>query len=117
MEAINTGNLDVVDELFIPELARPTKRSFTVFRSAFPDWRMEIAELVAEGDTVVGRFRCSGTNQGEFKGVPPTGTRMEVDEVYFLRVEDGKFVDFWGLEDDLTRMRQLGLIPSPDPGL
>lgn len=39
---------------------------------------------------------------------------MEVDEVYFLRVEDGKFVDFWALEDDLARMRQLGLIPSPE---
>ena len=116
MQAINTGDMDIVDELFTPELAKPTKRSFTAFRSAFPDWHMEIAELVAEGNTVVGRFRCSGTNQGDFKGVPPTGKRMEVDEVYFLRVAGGKFVDFWALEDDLARMRQLGLIPSPDPG-
>jgi len=115
MEAINTGEMDIVDELFTPELASPTKRSFTAFRSAFPDWHMEIAELVAEGNTVVGRFRCSGTNQGDFKGVPPTGKRMEVDEVYFLRVEGGKFVEFWGLEDELARMRQLGLIPSLDP--
>ena len=110
MEAINEGNLDVVDTLFTPELAEPMKRSFIAFRSAFPDWRMEIAEMVAEGNMVVGRLRCSGTHQGEFKGVPPTGKRMEVDEVYFLRVENGKFVDFWGLEDDLARMRQLGLI-------
>ena len=114
MEAINAENLDAVDELFAPELAKPTKRSFAAFRAAFPDWHMEIAELVAEGNTVVGRFRCSGTNRGEFKGSPPTGKRMEVDEVYFLRVEDGKFVDFWGLEDDLARMRQLGLIHPPE---
>jgi len=114
VEAINANDMDVMDELFVPKLARPTKRSFTAFRAAFPDWRMEIEELVAEGNAVVGRFRCSGTNQGEFKGVPPTGRRMEVDEVYFLRVEDGKFVYFWGLEDDLARMRQLGLIPSPE---
>ena len=114
MEAINTGKLDIVDELFAPELAALTKRSFVAFRSAFPDWRMEIGELVAEGDTVVGRFRCSGTNQGEYKGMPPTGKRMEVDEVYFLRVEDGKFIDFWGLEDDLARLRQLGLLRSPE---
>jgi predicted ester cyclase len=114
VEAINANDMDVMDELFVPKLARPTKRSFTAFRTAFPDWRMEIAELVAEGNTVVGRFRCSGTNQGEYKGAPPTGKRMEVDEVYFLRVEDGKFVDFWGLEDDLARMRQLGLLPSPE---
>jgi predicted ester cyclase len=114
MKAINTGNLDTVDELFTPELAKPTKRSFVAFRSAFPDWHMEILELVAEGNTVVGRFRCSGTNLGDFKGIPPTGKRMEVDEVYFLRVEDGKFVGFWGLEDDLARMRQLGLIQPPE---
>jgi predicted ester cyclase len=110
VEAINANDMDVMDELFVPKLARPTKRSFTAFRAAFPDWRMEITELVAEGNTVVGRFRCSGTNQAEFKGEPPTGRRMEVDEVYFLRVEDGKFVYFWALEDDLARMRQLGLI-------
>lgn len=113
MEAINTGNMDIVDELFTPELAEPTKRSFVAFRLAFPDWRMDIMELVAEGNTVVGRFRCSGTNQGEFKGVPATGRRMEIDEVYFLRVDDGKFVDFWGLEDDLARLRQLGVISPP----
>ena len=114
VEAINANDMDVMDELFVPKLARPTKRSFTSFHAAFPDWRMELVELVAEGNTVVARFRCSGTNQGEFKGVPPTGRRMEVDEVYFLRVKDGKFVYFWGLEDDLTRMRQLGLISSPE---
>ena len=114
VEAINANDMDVMDDLFVPKLARPTKRSFTAFRAAFPDWRMEIAELVAEGNTVVGRFRCSGTNQGGFKGEPPTGRRMEVDEVYFLRVEDGKFVDFWALEDDLARMRQLGFITSPE---
>ena len=113
-EAINTNDLDEMDDLFIPKLARATKRSFAAFRAAFPDWRMEITELVAEGNTMAGRFRCSGTNQYEFKGEPPTGRRMEVDEVYFLRVEDGKFVDFWALEDDLSRMRQLGLIPTPE---
>ena len=71
--------------------------------------------MVAEGDKVVGRFKCSGTHRGEMMGIPPTGRRQEVDEVYFLRVEDGKFVEFWGLEDNLTRMRQLGLLP-PRPG-
>jgi predicted ester cyclase len=46
---------------------------------------------------VAGRFRCSGTHLGEFLGNPPTGKRMEVEEVFFLRAEDGRFVDFWGL--------------------
>jgi predicted ester cyclase len=68
-------------------------------------------ELVAEGDAVAGRFRCSGTHLGEFLGEAPTGRRMEVEEVIFLRAEEGRFVDFWALEDSLGRMRQLGLLP------
>ena len=114
VEAINAGEEDAaVDELFAPRAARRVKRLFAEFRSAFPDWQEETVELVAEGDTVAGRFKCSGTHQGEFLGEAPTGKRMEVEEVFFLRAEDGKFVDFWALEDSLGRMRQLGLIPTP----
>ena len=115
VEGINAGNMDVEDELFTPRAARRTKRLFAEFYSAFPDWREEIVELVAEGATVAGRFRCKGTHRGEFLGEPPTGKRMEVEEVFFLRVEDGKFVDFWALEDSMSRMRQLGLL-SPRSG-
>src|SRR5215217_8110603 len=116
LEAINTRNMDVMDELFAPEVAGQAKQGFIAFRFAFPDWREEIVDVVAEGDKVVGRFKCSGTHRGEMMGIPPTGRRQEVDEVYFLRVETGKFVEFWGLEDNLTRMRQLGLLP-PRPGV
>jgi predicted ester cyclase len=114
VEAINSGEDDAaVDELFAPRAARRVKRLFAEFRSAFPDWQEETVELVAEGDTVAGRFKCSGTHRGEFLGEAPTGKRMEVEEVFFLRAEDGKFVDFWALEDSMGRMRQLGLIPTP----
>jgi predicted ester cyclase len=114
VEAINAGEEDaVVDELFAPDAEGHPKRAFAEFRSAFPDWREEIVELVAEGNMVAGRFRCSGTHQGEFLGEAPTGKRMEVEEVFFLRAEDGKFVGSWVLEDSLGRMRQLGLVPSP----
>jgi predicted ester cyclase len=113
VEGINAGVEEAtVDELFAPRAARRVKRLFAEFRTAFPDWQEEIVQLVAEGDAVAGRFRCSGTHRGEFLGEAPTGKRMDVEEVFFLRVEDGKFVDFWGLEDSLNRMRQLGLLPS-----
>jgi predicted ester cyclase len=113
VEAINTGDEDAaVDELFAPRAARRVKRLFAEFRSAFPDWREEIVELVAEGGVVAGRLRCSGTHLGEFLGEPPTGRRMRVEEVFFLRAQDGRFVEFWALEDSLGRMRQLGLLPS-----
>ena len=113
VEGINSGEIEpTVDELFAPRAARRVKQLFNEFYTAFPDWREEIVELVAEGNTVAGRFRCSGTHLGEFLGEAPTGKRMEVEEVFFLRVEEGKFVDFWGLEDSLNRMRQRGLLPS-----
>jgi predicted ester cyclase len=112
VEAINEGEeATVVEELFAPRAARRVGRLFAEFRSAFPDWREEVVQLVAEGDAVAGRFRCSGTHLGEFLGEAPTGKRMDVQEVFFLRAEDGRFVDFWGLEDSLGRMRQLGLLP------
>ena len=112
VEAINEGREDeAVAELFAPRAARRAGRLFAEFRSAFPDWHEEIVQLVGEGDTVAGRFRCSGTHLGEFLGEAPTGKRMEVEEVFFMRVENGRFEEFWGLEDSLGRMRQLGLLP------
>jgi predicted ester cyclase len=111
VEAINAREEgEVVEELFTPRAARRVGRLFAEFRSAFPDWHEEIVQLVAEGDTVAGRFRCSGTHRGEFLGEAPTGRRMEVEEVFFMRAEDDRFVDFWALEDSLGRMRQLGLL-------
>lgn len=113
VEAINAGEEEAaVEQLFVPRTARRVKRLFAEFRTAFPDWREEAVQLVAEGDTVVGRFLCSGTHLGEFLGNPPTGKRMEVEEVFFVRAEGGRFVDFWGLEDSLGRMQQLDLLPS-----
>jgi predicted ester cyclase len=107
---INGGKLDLVEELFAPELAEPVRQAFTSFRAAFPDWREEIVDMVAEGDKIAVRLRCSGTLQGEFMGAKPNGRRQEVDEVFFLRVRDGRIVEYWGLEDNLARLRQLGAI-------
>ena len=86
VEAINEGDeATTVDELFAPRAARRVKRLFGEFRSAFPDWREEIVELVAEGNTVAGRFRCSSIHLGAFLGEAPTGKRMmEVEEVFLL---------------------------------
>jgi predicted ester cyclase len=112
VEAINAGKEQAaVEELFAPRAARRVKRLFAEFRAAFPDWHEAVVELVAEGDTVAGRFRCSGTHLGEFLGEAPTGRHMEVEEVFFLRAKEEKFVDFWALEDSMGRMRQLGVLP------
>jgi predicted ester cyclase len=109
-EVMNAWRLEVLDELYAPALARAARRWIAPFQASFPDMRMEIVDLIAEGDRVVGRFRCSGTHLGEWLGHPPTGRRFErIDEVYIFRIRDGRIVHAWGLEDTLMRLEQLGL--------
>jgi len=109
-EVVNAGDIHALDEIYTEPMARAARRWIEPFRRAFPDFEMEIVQLVAEGDTVVARFRCSGTHLGEWRGHAPTGRRFErVDEVYFFQVSDGRLARAWGLEDTATRSRQLGL--------
>ena len=109
-EVLNGGRLEVIDELYAQELAPAARRWITPFRASFPDVHMEVVELIAEGDKVVGRFTCSATHLGEWLGHPPTGRRFEqVDEVSILRLRDGRITQVWTLEDTLGRLQQLGL--------
>ena len=122
VEAINERDAAAVDELASGELTRRARDWVRPFDAAFPDFRMELAELVAEGDTVVAHLRCSGTHTGTWLGIPATGRRFErVDEIYVFTLEGGRIVAASGVEDNLTRIRQLGLtvsapVPSPDEG-
>jgi len=109
-EVLNGGHLELIDELYAPELALAARRWIIPFRVSFPDVHMEIVELIGEGDKVVGRFTCSATHLGQWLGHAPTGRRFErVDEVSIFRFRDGKIVQVWSLEDTLGRLRQLGL--------
>ena len=109
-EVLNGGHLEVIEQLYAAELAPAAKRWIAPFRASFPDVHMEIVELIAEGDKVVGRFTCSATHLGAWLGQAPTGRRFErVDEVSIFRFHDGKIVQVWSLEDNLGRLQQLGL--------
>ena len=75
-EVLNGGRLEVLDELYAPELAPAARRWITPFRASFPDVHMEVLELIAEGDTVVGRFTCSATHLGELARPPANGPAL-----------------------------------------
>lgn len=106
-DAMNGNDLGVLDEICTERLAPKLRLAFQQFREAFPDWHQEIVELVAEGDTVVARFRCSGTHRGDWRGLPATGRTMRVDEVHIFHLDDGRLGRLWALEDTWARMRQL----------
>jgi len=110
---VNGGRDELVDELFVPERAAFARDWFGSFRRSFPDMEMKLVELIAEGDKVVGRFACSGTHLGEWRGHPPTGRRFDdVDEVYIFRFSGDRIADVWGIEDTLDRFQQLRLSPA-----
>ena len=85
-----------------------------MLRTAFPDLRFEIHELVAEGDIVAGRLTMSGTHDGPLMGTPPTGRSVRQDHMHFVRYKDGKAVEHWGVRDDLGMMEQMGLMPASE---
>ncbi len=108
-EAVNDGRDELIDELVTSEMASAVRTWFGAFRRSFPDVNMRTVQLVAEGDTVVGRFACSATHRGGWRGRAPTGRRFEdVDEVYFFTFDGDRIASIWGLEDTLDRLRQLG---------
>jgi predicted ester cyclase len=72
-EVVNARDSAALDELAGGEFAAVARGWIGPFREAFPDFRMEIVDLVAEGDRVAAHFRCSGTHRGAWRGVEPTG--------------------------------------------
>lgn len=125
-EAWNRGNLAVVDELLavdavdhhdpdVPSFATHMKEEITKFHRAFPDFHFAIEDMVAEGDKVAFRATISGTHQGEFNGIPPTGRRIAFEHIHITRFVDGKGVDHWAVFDFLGMLQQLGAIPQRQP--
>ena len=90
----------------------PFKAIGRLFRSVYPDLWWQIDDLIAEGDKVVARTTMSGTHSGDFFGIAPTGRRVSVVGVHVFRIQDGKVAEHWGSNDDLSLMRQLGVIPA-----
>jgi predicted ester cyclase len=113
-EAVGRHDLDVLEQIAAGPFAEVAKRWVEPFRGAFPDFTMEIVELIAEGEKVVALVRCSGTHSGEWLGVRPTGRRFKkVTEIYIFEIRDGRLVSALGVEDNLSRLSQLGIFPAP----
>ena len=128
-ELWNQRKLEVAEELIaqdavnydtglLPQPFGPEEMKGTVqmVTAGFPDNRHEVEEMIAEGDKVVVRCTLTGTHEGEFMGIPPTGRSIEVTEIHVYRLEDGKAVEHRVGRDDLGAMRQLGVVPDELPG-
>ena len=118
-EIIATGDFDRAEEIVDPyapdnerasvteEHAQPrlieTFRQFAADTHAtFPNMRITVEDMIAEGDRVAARVTMRGTHRGEFLGMAPTGKRVQVRAMDIFRIADGKIVEHWGHGDDPT---------------
>jgi len=123
-EVVNGGNLNIVDELASPDFVdheafpglavgrEGVKQFFSMLRTAFPDLRMNVDDLIAEGEKAVARATMTGTHQGEFAGVAATGKTVSVSTIDIVRFADGKLAEHWGVTDTASMMEQLGALPA-----
>jgi len=125
-DLLSAGDIDGFGDLIADDFVEheetpglePTKEGvkqfFHMYRAAFPDLRMEPQDVLASGDKVVARARATGTNQGEFMGMPATGKSVDVQLIDIIRFgDDGLAREHWGVFDALGMMQQLGAIPAP----
>ena len=121
--AFGANDLSVVDELVSPEYVHHDapvpvhgpegfKGLVGMFRGAFPDLHVDVQDVFSDGDRVGSRGVISGTQQGEFMGVPPTGKPFTIKYIDLWRIEDGRFTDTWVQMDTLGLMQQLGALPG-----
>ena len=125
---LNQGDLAEADELVAPDAVMyhagapgpirgldAIKLFVTAFRVSFPDLRSPLEDMVAEGDRVMVRFTWSGTQRGDFQGIPPTRRRFTVTGSGLYRIQDGKIAEVWAEFDTLALLTQLGVTPAALP--
>jgi steroid delta-isomerase-like uncharacterized protein len=127
-EAASTGDAEflfkTIDELVAPDAvirtplpidatgAEALKQVWAMLLRIYPDIHLTVEDLIAEADKVVGRTTVTGTHQGEFMGVAPTGKSVTYNEIFIFRFADGRVVETWGVVDVYAQMKQIGVIPS-----
>jgi predicted ester cyclase len=83
-----------------------------MFHAAFPGAHVEVSDLIAENDRVVGRWTFTGTHRGEFLNIPPTDRPVKIEGIDGWRVANNMLVEHWDAYDQLGMMQQLGVIPK-----
>jgi len=124
-EGINQNQPGVFDELIAPDFViydpppgiPPDREGFRqlieTFRNSFPDLHLTFEAEFADGDYVMHRGYISGTHQGEWQGIAPTGKQIKMKTLDIWRVANGKAVENWVQMDMLGLMQQLGVVPTP----
>jgi steroid delta-isomerase-like uncharacterized protein len=126
VEALNKGNMAVVDETLAPDFVYhgpavevkgiPNYKKFlTDLRTACPDIHVDVKDIIAEGDMVATRTFCTFTYTGQIDAVPPTGKKVSMTSTIIDHFKEGKIAETWEHYDRLDMYQQMGLIPANPP--
>jgi steroid delta-isomerase-like uncharacterized protein len=128
-EVLNQGNVAAIDELLTPDFVEheelppgvpagreATKAMFGMVHSAFPDFKVTVKHLFGEGDRVTLHMVWTGTQEGEFMGIPASGRRISLEVIDIIGMADGRMAEHWGVMDNMAMMQQLGVVPPPEEG-
>jgi steroid delta-isomerase-like uncharacterized protein len=126
LEAFNQGKLEAIDETIADDVVdhsnpvpgMPTgkagvKALVGALRSAFPDFKITIDFDIAEGDLVASYGTTTGTMKGDFAGMPASGKTAKWSAMHVVRIKDGKIVEHWQVQDQMSMLQQLGFMPEP----
>jgi steroid delta-isomerase-like uncharacterized protein len=120
--AINSGDLHLLEQFVSPDWVdhgegqhgrEAFQRQIAMFRSAFPDLKVTVDEVIVDGDRFASRTTVTGTHTGELMGMPPSGRQISVAAVDFGRIEDGRAKERWGGLDTYSLLVQLGAVAAP----
>jgi len=119
MEAVNSQNLDLLDDLLVQEYANPQLKIQSredlkqVLRRQYigvPDVHRTIEDIIADENSVWIKVKITGTHTGEYRGIAPTGKKFVMAAVPHYRIVDGKIVEGWSVWNDLDYHKKLGVI-------
>ena len=121
-EIFNQGKFEVADEIYAKHFVNHgVSRDISLkedqdaargWKAGFPDLKMTVVMEIAEGDLVSVLYTGTGTNTGEWNGLPPTGKRIDGRGITIWRIANGKIVEEWSEFDQLRIMKELGLISA-----
>src|SRR5262252_8412917 len=115
-EAVNTGNFDLFDQVVAPNCVDPDPAGYQIFfsgmRTAFPDMSVTPETIVQDEDIVAFAYTLTGTHTGPLGKIPPTGKKVKIRGMQISKFKDGKMVERWGSSDELTLLKQIGVIPA-----
>ncbi len=124
IEAYNERKLDLIDDFVAPDYVDHTnkvdreglKQLFAMGLTAFPDWHETIEDIIAENDKVWVRLAYTGTFNGEFMGLSPTGKKIISTAVDIYRIVNGKLAEYWNVTDNINILKQIGAIEITEKG-